>query len=505
MTKNRSTFAYQNEPREHKFYSSPEVPNPFHDSFSNIHQVVPEYNETSDNIYSIMPPTQYNLDLHQPLKDNYPSRAQIQPQKAPQTYAIPSFTPEIPNLPLNSVPNPFNHPPAPTPLPQNPPQNSQIMSDHRLEKALDRIRAQDDLINLLKSENEQLKHNSAKISENFEAEISHLKAQEAQFLTKIQSLEAKLEEREGIEKQFFSLKKDTESRQKDYSEKINNLHSKIESLEDELERQKDNYQKLKKEYDSLVDEQSGVNRKITKQEKTNQGLAKTLEGLNDEIKGLKAILKDKQSEIEQLQDIIEGLQQDTQQLQDDNAFLAEQHVDLRREHEELMNNHKNLKNQYENTSGLCINTKDDNAKLRNELRNQDIQIRKRDHEIEDLRQCIFILEGKNKELTEAINHHFYNQATDYKDRVLGILKQSEDPRRIRKIRDIGLEPSSLRLHNMLQQETEFRPYPDIDYKFRTQGNTSDIIRTQYRGRSVSPAPSTNDSKNICNINRPNPH
>jgi hypothetical protein len=145
-------------------------------------------------------------------------------------------------------------------------------------------------------------------------------------------------------------------------------------------------------------------------------------------------------------------------------------------------------------------TKGENARMRGEIRNLKTVLNEKDREIEDLRQWIFSLEEKNKQLADSINMHFYNVATDYKDRVFNILKQSDDPRRTRKIMDIGIEPSSKRLNNLLNQEyasIKAWKYPESKYYYIP--TESEQIRNQYRNRSTSPVPSKDESNFLLNI------
>lgn len=102
-------------------------------------------------------------------------------------------------------------------------------------------------------------------------------------------------------------------------------------------------------------------------------------------------------------------------------------------------------------------------------------------EIEDLRQIIYVLECKNKEFQDTINHHFYNQAKDYKEKVFGILKQTEDSRRNQKLMEIGIQPSSLRLNSMLNNDKQTRDtYPS--YPFYANRGYSKDINFDYQNR-----------------------
>lgn len=192
-----------------------------------------------------------------------------------------------------------------------------------------------------------------------------------------------------------------------------------------------------------------------------------------------------------LQETIDRLTNEIEQLRNDNSFLASQHIELRRDYEELMSGFNKLKKQGTEHTSVIVNTKDENSKLRSELMGADEMLRRKDKEIEDLRQIIVALEGKNKEFADTINHHFYHQARDYKERVLDVLKQSEDSRRFRN--DIGFEASSVRLGNILKQEASSSfEHTKPDYSYNSYDMTTEVIREKYRGRSTSPINSSNE-------------
>jgi predicted transposase YbfD/YdcC len=180
-----------------------------------------------------------------------------------------------------------------------------------------------------------------------------------------------------------------------------------------------------------------------------------------------------------------------EQLRNDNSFLASQHIELRRDYEELMTAFNKMKKQGTEHTKIIVTSKDENSKLRADIMAMEEVVRRKETEIEDLRQVIVALEGKNKEFADTINHHFYHQARDYKERVLDVLKQSEDSRRFRS--EIGFEASSLRLGNILRQEASSsfeNTRPDRSYN--SYDMTTEVIREKYRGRSTSPINSSNE-------------
>ena len=212
----------------------------------------------------------------------------------------------------------------------------------------------------------------------------------------------------------------------------------------------------------------------------------------DEIRDLNDLLLQNKKNNQDMKDQFDKLIDENEQLRNDNAFLAEQHVNLRGEHEQLYSNYSSLQKKATEISNMYSQWKQEENILRNELRNSDILSQKKDNEIKDLQQWIYALESKNKELGDSIRTHFYTQANNYEEKVMNLLQRSDDPRRARKLIDHGIEPSSIRMNNIIRHDHVSYASRIPDYSSRKIPASSEGIRSYYRGRSTSPVPSKPD-------------
>ena len=367
----------------------------------------------------------------------------------------------------------------------------------QLENALSKIIEQDRLIGQLQQENNQLKQQNEGLGQDHQQR--HQQLQELQQQN--QHMQIKNQE----------LQEDNQQLQQSSDQVVDNLHlevtrlqqretdlmSKVRDLEKSHQKMLANEETNEGSHNQLVNEYNKLQEIHQQLKREFEHKSSKLQNVVDE---LGQAVDDKHNECQQIEREYEELaekydgfskqhQNDLQQLKDDNSYLAEQHIELRRAYEELQSAFKSLKSQSSENNNVLSGTKDDNAKLRNELRSTKNFAEKQEKETEDLRRCIVSLEAKNKELTDTINQHFYNKASDYKDRVLGLLQKSEDPKRMLKIMNAGIEPSSIRLNNILNQErVTTHTYATTTHKHCHHHipTDSEVIRSHYRNRSISP-------------------
>jgi uncharacterized coiled-coil DUF342 family protein len=71
----------------------------------------------------------------------------------------------------------------------------------------------------------------------------------------------------------------------------------------------------------------------------------------------------------------------------------------------------------------------------------------------ELKQTIEDIEVKNKKLGETMNTHMFNQATEYKQRMLTLFMKSDSPTKLNKLLSNGHEPESKkRMDKILEDE-----------------------------------------------------
>ena len=287
-----------------------------------------------------------------------------------------------------------------------------------------------------------------------QTEISRLERRETEFITKtifMSDLESKLY---NSESELAKLKHESTISKQEHDHDLKEFELQIGEFQRVLEKN--------------VKEISDLRDKLAQQLEKNEILINRIKMLEEDSNELKGVICDQKNDIDKLIETIkqkDGLNSELHQklnhlvddidiLRNDNSFMAEQHIEIRRDYEQLQKAFEDLQIQNGESSDLLIQHQNENLKLRSDNNSKDNKIMKLENDIEDLQQVIFVLESKNKEFVETINQHFYNQASDYKEKVLGIFKLSEDPKRIRKALDIGIEPSYVRLKNMMQQENQ---------------------------------------------------
>jgi len=248
---------------------------------------------------------------------------------------------------------------------------------------------------------------------------------------------------------------------------------------------------LERNSNKLANTIKDLERETKKQKEKLASQKSTIEKYKWDLNEQKDLLRQNKSGYEDTKDEVEKLIEENDQLRSDNAFLAEQHIELRKEHEELIASSSSLHQKYGELNNAYANIKDEELLLRNEIRNMDITLKRSGSEAEDLRQWIVSLEEKNKELGDTIRTHFYTQATDYQEKVMTILKHSEDPNRSRKLEEYGIQPSSWGLNNIIKNEHISYASRIPDYCSNYVPPSTKGIREQYHGRASS---SLNSSK-----------
>jgi X-linked retinitis pigmentosa GTPase regulator len=97
----------------------------------------------------------------------------------------------------------------------------------------------------------------------------------------------------------------------------------------------------------------------------------------------------------------------------------------------------------------------------------------------DLKKIIEGLESKNKKLMESMNLHMYNRAAEYKQRTINVLKASQLPNRIDKLRSSGYA-----LRHVTPSPERFEKFMEEEKKSTSKGVDNVVNLTRFRAETV---------------------